>query len=112
MKGILRVHRERPLLKLYACGKASADALDVVLAIQARCEFIERDRYGRYVGDCYRAGGIAVVVWLVSHDFALDWPRYRKGPCSGSSYGSCRSTWHAAGQFVAPWEARGHRKDK
>ena len=58
----------------YRCGKVAAEALDRFLA-QARptrCEFIERDRYGRFVGDCYRADGHSVASWLVRNGPALD----------------------------------------
>jgi endonuclease YncB( thermonuclease family) len=65
----------------YRCGRASAEALDTFLAASrpTRCEFIERDRYGRFVGKCYRADGLSVAEWLVRNGHALDWPKYSGG---------------------------------
>src|SRR5687768_6525455 len=41
----------------YRCGAMAARALDEFLAASrpTRCEFVERDRYGRFVGNCSRA---------------------------------------------------------
>jgi endonuclease YncB( thermonuclease family) len=49
----------------YRCGKAAAEALDGFLAQSrpTRCDFIDRDRYGRFVGDCYRSDGTGVAAW-------------------------------------------------
>jgi succinoglycan biosynthesis protein ExoI len=65
----------------YRCGKEAAFALDEWLAKSrpTRCEFVERDRYGRFVGTCFRADGYEVNRWLVETGNALDWPRYSHG---------------------------------
>src|SRR5215210_371273 len=40
--------------KAYRCGAVAAEALDRFLAASrpTRCEFVERDRYGRFVSEC------------------------------------------------------------
>src|SRR5688572_13801421 len=65
----------------YRCGTIASQALDKFLAASrpTRCKFIERDRYGRFVGDCFRADGASVAATLVRSGWALDWPRYSKG---------------------------------
>lgn len=66
--------------KAYRCGAAAAQTLEKFLAVSrpTRCKFIERDRYGRFVGDCYRADGTSVAELLVLSVWAFDWPRYSK----------------------------------
>jgi endonuclease YncB( thermonuclease family) len=93
----------------YRCGRASADALDTFLAGSrpTRCEFVERDRYGRFVGDCYRADGRSVASWLVRNGHALDWPKYSRGAYArdqAAAERERRGMWQ--GRFVPPWEAR------
>lgn len=70
--------------KSYRCGKVAADALANFLSKSrpTQCAFVERDRHGRFVGDCYRADGESVASWLVRHGHALDWPRYSNGAYS------------------------------
>ncbi|WP_378944298.1 thermonuclease family protein [Mesorhizobium sp. ANAO-SY3R2] len=93
----------------YRCGKAAADALDSFLAASRpiRCEYVERDRYRRFVGDCYRADGQSVARWLVRNGHALDWPRYSKG-AYGSEQAKAkadrRGMWQ--GDFLEPRESR------
>jgi endonuclease YncB( thermonuclease family) len=93
----------------YRCGQVSATALDRFLA-QSRpttCNFIERDRYGRFVGDCYRADGQSVAGWLVRNGHAMDWPRYSDGAFAAdqaSAQASGLGIW--AGRFQQPWDWR------
>ncbi|WP_378952444.1 thermonuclease family protein [Mesorhizobium sp. ANAO-SY3R2] len=93
----------------YRCGKAAADALDGFLAASrpTRCEYVERDRYGRFVGKCYRADGQSVARWMVRNGHALDWPRYSKGVYAGEqakAKAGRRGVWQ--GNFIEPWKAR------
>jgi endonuclease YncB( thermonuclease family) len=93
----------------YRCGKASAEALDAFLAASrpTRCEYVERDRYKRFVGDCYRADGKSVASWMVRSGWALDWPRYSKGRYAAEqaeALAARRGVWQ--GKFVEPWKAR------
>ena len=43
----------------YRCGQVAAEALANFLSKSrpTRCEFVERDQYDRFVGDCYQADG-------------------------------------------------------
>jgi endonuclease YncB( thermonuclease family) len=43
------------------------------------CQFVTRDRYGRFVGNCFRADDKSIAVYLVRNGLALDWPQYSKG---------------------------------
>lgn len=95
--------------KSYRCGSKSAAALDDLLKASSptRCEFVERDRYGRFVGDCFRADGISVQEFLVRSGWAMDWPRYSNG-----AYATFQDAAKAerigiwAGEFQPPWEWR------
>jgi endonuclease YncB( thermonuclease family) len=93
----------------YQCGAAAAEALDDFLAKSRpiRCEFVEWDRYGRYVGNCFRADGQSVAAWLVESGHALDWPKYSGGAYAGeqaSAQQAKRALW--SGSFQEPWEWR------
>jgi endonuclease YncB( thermonuclease family) len=98
----------------YRCGAMSARALDQLLAESrpVRCEFVERDQYGRFVGDCFRADGLAVAAALVRAGMAMDWPRY-----SGEAYADEQSAAAAAkvgiwqGEFQPPWEWRAAQRN-
>jgi endonuclease YncB( thermonuclease family) len=99
----------------YRCGAASAQALNDLLAASrpTRCEFVERDRYGRFVGDCYRADGASVAELLVLGGWALDWPKYSKGDYSdeqAQAKSNKRGMW--AGTFTPPWEWRAERRNR
>lgn len=100
--------------KSYRCGAASAKALAELLAASSptRCEFVERDRYGRFVGDCFRADGRSVSAVLVRSGWAMDYTRYSKG-----AYASEQATANAEragiwqGAFQPPWEWRAEQRD-
>nr|WP_280663736.1 thermonuclease family protein [Sinorhizobium garamanticum] len=93
----------------YRCGKEAAFALDRFLAASrpTRCEFIERDRYQRFVSVCFRADGREVNRWLVESGNAVDWRRYSKG-----AYADAQEAAQSAGvgvwrgSFQLPCEAR------
>lgn len=95
--------------KDYRCGAKSADALAKYLAASSptKCEFVERDQYGRFVGNCSRADGQSVQRWLVNNGHAMDWPRY-----SGGVYAADQKAAKAKkvgiwqGEFEPPWEWR------
>lgn len=95
--------------KSYRCGQVAAKALDKFLSQSrpTRCDFVERDQYGRFVGDCYRADGKSVAAWLVRNGHALDWPRYSSGAYSGdqaAAKAAMLGVW--TGTFQAPWDWR------
>lgn len=95
--------------KAYRCGARAADILDRFLKASSptRCDFVERDQYGRFVGDCFRADGASVQAALVRNGWAMDWPRY-----SGGAYAAAEAEARAerlgmwAGTFQPPWEWR------
>ena len=99
--------------KKYRCGVMSANALDKFLSKSSpiTCAFVQRDRYGRFVGNCFRVDGTSVQEWLVLNGLALDWERY-----SGGAYAKLQSRarehksglW--AGSFVKPWDWRASRR--
>jgi succinoglycan biosynthesis protein ExoI len=65
----------------YRCGKVSASALDMFLSASrpTRCEFVGRDRYGRFIGTCFRADGKGVNRWLVETGNAVERETYGSG---------------------------------
>lgn len=98
--------------KEYRCGKEAAFALDEWLAASrpTRCEFVERDRYKRFVGICFRADHQSVAAWLVRNGWALDWPRYSDGEfadAQAEAEASKVGIWR--GTFDKPCEARARR---
>lgn len=98
--------------KEYRCGKEAVFALDEWLAASrpTRCKFVERDRYGRVVGDCFRADDASVADWLVRNGWALDWPRYSAGEFADAQDDARRNgrgIWRGA--FELPCEARARR---
>lgn len=93
----------------WQCGQQASLALDNWLAESrpTRCDFIERDRYGRFVGECFRADGADVQAWLVRSGNALDWPRYSDGAyaeAQAEAEQDKRGLWR--GTFTAPWDWR------
>jgi endonuclease YncB( thermonuclease family) len=95
--------------KAYRCETVPAEALDRLLAASrpTRCEFVERDRYGRFVGDCYRADGTSVSAYLVRNGFALDYLKYSHGKYASQEAKAKRDKaglWR--GDFTPPWEWR------
>jgi endonuclease YncB( thermonuclease family) len=93
----------------YRCGQVSSNGLDQFLA-QSRpttCNLTERDRYGRIVGECYRADGQPVASWLVRNGHAMDWPRYSNGTYAdeqANAKAGRLGIW--AGNSQLPWEWR------
>src|SRR5690606_16659735 len=95
--------------KPYRCGAKSAAALDKLLkeSSPTTCEFVERDRYGRFVGNCYRADGSSVQELHVRNGWALDWPRYSDGAYAEhqrAAQAERLGIW--VGPFQLPWEWR------
>ncbi|AZO32746.1 MAG: thermonuclease family protein [Mesorhizobium sp.] len=98
----------------YPCGRRSAEALDGFLAASrpVQCTFVTWDRYHRFVGDCRRADGASVAVWMVEHGQALDWPRYSRG-----AYAQQQAKAESAkvglwvGNFQVPWDWRTSQPD-
>nr|WP_246270699.1 thermonuclease family protein [Hongsoonwoonella zoysiae] len=95
--------------RAYRCGAVAANALARFLSASSptRCNYVNRDRYGRFVGDCYRADGRSVASWLVRSGHALDWPRYSGGKYARqerAAKAERAGIWQ--GTFERPWEWR------
>ncbi|MCZ8548478.1 excalibur calcium-binding domain-containing protein [Mesorhizobium qingshengii] len=98
----------------YQCGAKAAAVLDAFLAASRplHCEFVSWDRYGRFVGDCRRADGASVAVWMVEHGQALDWPRYSHGAYAAQqSKAEAAKVGLWAGTSQAPWDWRAGQVD-
>lgn len=99
----------------YSCGRRAAQALDEFLAASRplHCSFVDRDHYGRLVGNCERADGHSVQRWLVEEGLALDWPRYSNGAYAAeqaTAKAARRGLWQ--GRFDQPWDWRAANADK
>ncbi len=97
----------------YRCGQKSAMFLSTYLAASrpTSCNFVEWDRYGRYVGDCYRADGESVAIALVRAGHAVDWPRYSNGAYAqyqAEAKSGKQGMWQGA--FVMPWDYRAQKR--
>lgn len=96
----------------YRCGREAAMMLDRFLQASrpVSCEFVERDRYRRFVSVCFRADGVEVNRWLVESGLAVDWARYSGGKyldAQDKARAQARGIWRGA--FQLPCEARGQR---
>lgn len=95
----------------WRCGQAAALALaDWLGSARVACRPIERDRYGRTVARCAKAGQ-DVAGWLVSQGWAMDWPRYSGGAYAAAqddARRSARGIWGS--EFQPPWEWRASRR--
>lgn len=101
--------------RMYRCGARSAEALSAWLASSSptTCNFVERDQYGRFVGNCTRADGASVQQWLVRNGHAMDWPRYSNGAFAkeqSSAKAEKIGIWQ--GQFQPPWEWRAAQREQ
>lgn len=101
--------------RTYRCGARSAEALSEWLAASSptTCKFVERDQYGRFVGNCTRADGASVQRWLVRNGYAMDWPRY-SNDAFAKEQSAARSEkigiWQ--GTVQPPWEWRAAQRGK
>ena len=101
--------------KTYRCGARAAAALADFLsaASPTRCEFVERDQYGRFVGDCFRSDDESVQAWLVRSGWAMDWPRYSDGKYSREQQNAKAARlgiW--VGLVQPPWEWRADQRQQ
>ncbi len=90
----------------YSCGKASTDALRVLVGGDpVRCEGDTYDRYRRLIATCY-SGSLNLNAELVRQGWALAYRRYSKDYISAEKEAqeAKRGIW--AGEFLVPWEWR------
>jgi endonuclease YncB( thermonuclease family) len=91
----------------------SANALDRFLdkSQPVRCDFVERDQYGRFVGNCYRADNVNIAASLVRSGLALDWLRYSNGfYAKEQEAAKAERTGVWQGNFELPWEWRAQKR--
>lgn len=101
--------------RTYHCGARSAEALSEWLAVSSptTCKFVERDQYGRFVGNCTRADGASVQRWLVRSGYAMDWPRYSNGAfAKEQSAAKAEKIGIWQGNFQPPWEWRAAQREQ
>ncbi|MRX35343.1 thermonuclease family protein [Aminobacter sp. MDW-2] len=99
----------------YRCGSLAAAALAEYLerSSPTHCEFVDRDRYGRFVGNCRRADGKNIAEWLARNGHALDWPRYSNGTYASHQSAAKKErigVW--SGSFQPPWDWRAQQRGK
>ena len=99
--------------RTYRCGAESARFLQGLLAASrpTRCSFVERDQYGRFVGNCHLADGRSVNAEMVRQGHAVDWPRHSGGAFAGeqrAARSARRGLWR--GEFEMPWKFRADRR--
>ncbi len=98
---------------LIHCGSESTRYLRRTLRSGGKivCKFVNWDRYGRFVGDCYSQDGRSLAAGIVSAGYAVDWPKY-----SGWAYSSFQRNAKAkklgmwAYRFEMPWEFRARQR--
>ena len=99
--------------KQYRCGQEAANAPADFLAQSrpTKCTLVRRERYERWVGECWRADGKSANELLVSNGLALDWPKFSHGryaDLEASAAGKSLGVWR--GGFEQPCLYRAHRK--
>jgi len=90
----------------YSCGKASTDALRVLVeGDPVRCEGDTYDRYRRLIATCY-IGSLNLNAELVRQGWAIAYRRYSKNYISAEKEAqeTKRGMW--AGEFTPPWKWR------
>jgi endonuclease YncB( thermonuclease family) len=90
----------------YNCGKASTDALRVLVGGDSvRCEGETFDRYRRLIATCY-SGSLNLNAELVRQGWAIAYRRYSKDYISAEKEAqeTKRGMW--AGEFTPPWKWR------
>lgn len=96
-----------PSGRQYRCGQAAAMALaDFIGPVAVRCTVTGRDRYGRYLGECFK-GDHSLNAWLVRNGHAVAYRRYggqRFVPDEVAARREGRGVWQGA--FVEPEEFR------
>jgi Staphylococcal nuclease homologue len=76
------------------------------------CDFVERDQYGRFVGNCYRADNVNIAASLVRSGLALDWPRYSNGFYAAEQEAAkAKRVGLWQGNFELPWEWRAKHRE-
>ena len=96
----------------FRCGAFVAEVLASFLSGQTLCHFVERDQYGRYVGDCYRPDGSSVSAALVRAGLAMDWPRHSGGRYAAEQkVAQIAQSGLWAGSFQPPWEFRAGQRE-
>ena len=94
--------------KPYACGKWATEVLTLLAAGGARCELAgdERDRYGRWIADCFGAGGANINAAMVKAGYALAYRQYSMTYASQEDTARTSKKGMHQGRFVPPWEWR------
>ena len=92
----------------YRCGATARQALGRFLDASQpiRCDFVSRDRYGRFVGNCFRADNASVSAYLVRNGFAMNWARYGGTFASDERAAKAESRGIWSGSAQPPWEWR------
>lgn len=95
------------------CGAESTRHLERFLRKNSTvaCRFIDRDRYGRFVGDCYRRDGKSLSAEMVRAGQALDWPKYsNRAYSSQQNQARIEKLGIWAGRFEKPWQYRSRKR--
>jgi micrococcal nuclease len=75
------------------------DALVALTRGRVGCRFVERDRYGRFVGRCWSDLAPDVNAALIRSGFATEWLRYSKGAYKDAE---ADARHHRRGQWASP----------
>ena len=94
--------------KPYACGKWATEVLTLLAAGGARCELAgdERDRYGRWIADCFGTGGANINAAMVKAGYAVAYRQYSMAYASQEDAARASKKGMHQGRFVPPWEWR------
>jgi hypothetical protein len=77
------------------------------------CQFVTRDRYGRFVGNCFRSDHKSIAAYLVRSGMAMDWHSIAKANMLRSRPGQSRRSAGSAGvSSHPPWEWRAEQRRK
>ena len=94
---------------LYNCGIHATNELKKLfknnLEKEFYCEYNNRDKYNRYVGECY-IGSINVNRWLVKNGWALAYRKYSHKYIEEEQIAKLNKAGIWSGKFIEPWKWR------
>ena len=94
----------------WRCGKDAAFALaDHLAGKSARCDVLDRDRYGRWVARC-RVGDEDIGAWMVAEGWAMAYVKYSTDYVQQEARARDQSRGIWAARFDPPWDWRRRSK--
>lgn len=95
----------------YRCGLKAMDYLQTLVSGKVRCEYLDKDRYGRHLSECYDSDGKSINAQMVESGWAMAYgSKYKEEERQARK--ASRGIWQ--GKFMRPelYRALDRAKDK